>query len=47
MSGHLEGVSCPSATVCVAVGHFGPNKTLLGAGWAGVWNGEAWKQGGR
>jgi hypothetical protein len=40
----FNAVSCPSATECVAVGHYGTSKTLLGAGWAGVWNGTTWKQ---
>ena len=40
----FNAVSCPSATTCVAVGHYGTNKTELGAGWAGVWNGTTWKQ---
>ena len=40
----FSAVSCPSATECVAVGHYGPNATLVGAGWAGVWNGKTWKQ---
>ena len=39
----FNAVSCPSTTVCVAVGHYGPNKTRLGAGWSGIWNGKTWK----
>ena len=40
----LNAVSCPSATKCVAVGQYEPNKTQIGIGWAGIWNGETWKQ---
>lgn len=40
----FNAVSCLSATQCVAVGQYGPNKTQTGTGWAGIWNGKTWKQ---
>jgi hypothetical protein len=40
----FNAVSCPSATRCVAVGQYEPNKTQIGTGWAGIWNGKTWKQ---
>ena len=40
----FNSVSCPTAAQCVAVGQYGPNKTQLGTGWAGIWNGKTWKQ---
>jgi hypothetical protein len=40
----FNAVSCPSATQCVAVGQYEPNKAQLGTGWTGIWNGKTWKQ---
>jgi hypothetical protein len=39
----LNGASCVSATVCVAVGQVGPSSGLLTAALTGFWNGKSWK----
>jgi hypothetical protein len=39
----LFGVSCVSATFCVAVGVVGPSSGLVSAALTAVWNGKSWK----
>lgn len=39
----LNGVSCSSATMCVAVGELGPDCSDCGAVTGDIWNGDAWR----
>jgi hypothetical protein len=39
----FEGVSCLSASSCVAVGQEGPYNTDNGKGLSGIWNGRSWR----
>jgi hypothetical protein len=42
-SSTLQGVSCPLAAGCVAVGKAGPTGSLAGNGLSGIWNGKSWR----
>jgi hypothetical protein len=43
LSDDFEGVSCPSAANCVAVGLIGPANSTAPSLLSGFWNGKAWK----